>query len=315
MEQRIALSHASSLVAEAILEKLAASSIPTDALVLLDDSRRLGKRLGFRDTHLACADQRDYDFSQAALLLLTEDDAALAAQAEAEGCFVAGHAIAGDLPAAFADSNRAPEVAFNATRLRLAGPALSCLLPALVALNNRCQLTQLNTVLLLSAEFRGKAGIDELATQTINLLNSREAIPAVFPQQIAFNLLAETADRRFSADLARILGNNSYSFTQQSVNVPVFHGFAAAMQLQFGASIGLEDCIACLQGLENVTITNQPASLVSDCNQSFSCVISHLEQTPDQPSCVHFWMLADPLRYGLATNYMHVTEFLLKSFL
>ena len=127
--------------------------------------------------------------------------------------------------------------------------------------------------------------------------------------------LAEISDPLYADDLARILGNSSCFFSLQSINVPVFHGFAAAVQIRFDAATRIEDCVARLQGLEKLVISSQPASPISDCNQSFSCVISHLEQAPDQPSYVQFWMLADPLRYGLATNYMHVTEFLLKSFL
>jgi len=315
MQQRVALSHASSLAAEAILEKLADSSIETDALVLLDVAERAGRRLAFRKTRLSSVDQSDFDFSQCALVLLAEGDAEIVARAESEGCFVASHALPEDIPAVFGGATETPEIPFNSNRVRLAGPALSSLAPALLELNRLSPMAQVNTVLLQSAEFHGKAGVDELASQTINLLNSREVKPAVFPLQIAFNLLAEISDPHFAGDLARILGNNSCFFSLQSINVPVFHGFAAAVQIRFDAATPIEDCIARLQGLENLAITSQPASPISDCNQSFSCVISHLEQAPGQPSQVQFWMLADPLRYGLATNYMHVTEFLLKSFL
>ena len=38
----------------------------------------------------------------------------------------------------------------------------------------------LNVTLLRSAEFHGKAGVDELATQTLNLLNARTVTPSVF---------------------------------------------------------------------------------------------------------------------------------------
>jgi aspartate-semialdehyde dehydrogenase len=111
------------------------------------------------------------------------------------------------------------------------------------------------------------------------------------------------------------LGNNSYSIALQSVNVPVFHGLVAAVQLRFASAISFDDLERRLGGLDKVTVAKASAGLISVNNQSFSCTISHLEQAPNQPSNIQFWMITDPLRYGLANNYVNVTDFLLKSFL
>jgi len=182
-------------------------------------------------------------------------------------------------------------------------------------LNNLNSIDRINITHLRSAEFAGKAGVEELASQTINLLNAREAKASVYPDQIAFNLLATDADPRFAADLNLFLGNNSYSLMQQSINVPVFHGFMAAVQLRFTAEVDFDGAKQRLAGLDKVILKSDLASPISDCNQSFSCVISQLEQAPNQPSSLQFWLIADPMRYGLANNYVNVTDFLLKSFL
>ena len=183
------------------------------------------------------------------------------------------------------------------------------------ALDRLQAIERLNLTLVRSAEFSGRAGVDELASQTINLLNAREARPSVFAEQIAFNMFPQSADTRLGADLSQFLGTISYPPTMQSLNVPVFHGFAAAVQLQFAADIDFIECQKLLAGLENVLVKQASAGPISDCNQSFSCVISHLEQAQDQPSSLQFWLIADPMRYGLANNYVNVVEFLLKSFL
>ena len=316
MEHRIALSHASGVAAEAILEKLAESGITPDSLILLDHESNLGRRLPFAGGNLSLQDQRTFDLSSCALLLMPEADAELESAALHHGCLLVSHAIGSDTPPIFiADKTATPDISYTQTSLRLAGPELSCLLPALLELNRMLPVEQLNMTLLRSAEFHGKAGVDELASQTINLLSSRPAESSVFEQQIAFNLLPGIVDPLIESDLRQIMGNNSYNMGLQSVNVPIFHGLVAALQLRFESSASIDDCQGILEGLDKVIVKKGPASPISDCNQSFSCVISGLEQPLNQPSSLQFWVISDPMRYGLANNYVNVTDFLLKSFL
>ena len=320
MTHQIALSHASSVAAEAILEKLPESGIASDSLVLLDHQSNLGKRIAFGGSHLALLDQQQYDFSNCALLLMPEADAELEASVLQQGCLLVSHAIADQRAPVFigaggiGDSDR-PSISYSETQLRLVGPELSCLLPALTELDKLAGIAQLQVTLMRSTEFRGKAGIDELASQTVSLLSSRDIEPRVYSQQIAFNLLPEATSPQVEADFRHFLGNSSCSIALQTVNVPIFHGLAASVQIGFSAEATLEDCERRLSAVDNLTIKIADSSPISDCNQSFSCVISHLQQAPNQPSNLQFWMVADPMRYGLANNYVNVADFLLKSFL
>ena len=316
MTHRIALSHASGVAAAAILEKLSESGIAPDSLVLLDREPNAGKRLPYGGSHLHLADQSQYDLSTCTLLLMPEADADLEAAALQQGCLLLSHSISDPRPAVFlAADGEGPELSYTETRIRLAGPELSCLLPSLIELDRLAGITQLNITLLRSAEFHGKAGVDELASQTVNLLNGRSVESSVFSQQMAFNLLPEAQDWTVETDLRHYLGTSSYPIALQTVNVPIFHGFVAAVQIQLAEKVVPGDFKKCLSALHNVTIKESGASPISDCNQSFSCVINHLEQAPNQPSSLQFWMVADPMRYGLANNYVNVTDFLLKSFL
>jgi len=316
MEHRIAISHASGIAAEAILEKLPESGIEPDSLFLLEHEANAGKRLAFAGSHLTLQDQHTFDFSSCALVLMPEADAEIEAAALGQGCLLLSHAIERDGPALFmTDAGMQPDISYSETSLRLAGAELSCLLPVLLQLNRNQPVAQLNITLMRSAEFHGKPGVDELASQTINLLSGREARASVFPQQMAFNIFPEAVDTRLNSDLRQFLGTISYSPMLQTLNVPIFHGFAAAVQLRFESEVVLEDCRKLLAALDSVVINKGSASPISDCNQSFSCVISQLEQVPNQASSLQFWMIADPMRYGLANNYVNLTEFLLKSFL
>ena len=316
MEHRVALSHASSLAAEAILERLSESGITSDSLVLLDKELNVGKRLPFGGGYLALQDQNQFDFSSCALLLMPEADPELETVALEQGCLLLGHALESESPALFmGNDGTQPEIPYTQSRLRLPGAEVSCLLPILLELDRLEKIEHLNVTFLRSAEFHGKAGVDELASQTVNLLSSRTVEPSVYTQQIAFNLLPDSIGPNIENDIRHFLGNNSYSIALQSVNVPVFHGLVAAVQLRFASAISFDDLERRLGGLDKVTVAKASAGLISVNNQSFSCTISHLEQAPNQPSNIQFWMITDPLRYGLANNYVNVTDFLLKSFL
>jgi aspartate-semialdehyde dehydrogenase len=316
MSQSIALAHATGFAAEAILEKLPDCGISPDRLVLLDHESKAGKRIAYGGRHLALHDQQQYDLSDCALLLLPQADPALEAAALQQGCLLLGHAIEDQRPAIFIGAGaKEPTFAYSETRLRLASPELACLLPSLVALNKLAEISRLQVTLLRSAEFFGKAGVDELASQAVNLLNARPIESRVYPQQIAFNLIPEPTNSAFAFDIQHFLGNSSYPLSLQTVNVPLFHGFAAAVQLGFASPASMQSCSDCLSALDNMTLTDADSTPISDCNQSFGCVISQLEQAPDQPPNLQFWMVTDPMRYGLANNYVNVLDFLLKSFL
>jgi aspartate-semialdehyde dehydrogenase len=316
MEHRFAISHASGLAAEAILEKLPESGIRPDSLVLLDDESRVGTKLAYASTYLGTVNQHEFDFSQCDVLLMPQFDEIVEQQALAQGCLLLSHVIERDgLPLFVGAALQQPEISYTETSQRLVGAELSCLLPTLLELDRLQPIAQLNITFMRSAEFFGKAGVDELASQTVDLLNSREVKPLIYQQQIAFNILTADVSPEMGSDLHYLLRNSALSTVQQTVNVPAFHGFAAAVQIRFEADVALEDCNRRLSSIENIVLTNEPISLISDCNQSFNCSIGSLHQGSNQPSMLQFWMMADPFRYGLANNYVNVLDFLLKSYL
>ncbi len=315
METRIALAAPTGLAGEAILERLNESGLASDSVVLLDNQAHAGERLAFGNTHLVIEDQADFDFGSCGLVLLPEPDTELVERAAAEGCIVVSHRLPQDEALLFVDGVEDPVLDYTADRFRVASAELSSLLPPLLLLERNFGIESVNLTLLHSAEFFGKAGVEELATQTISLLNARPAEHSVFPAQLAFNLLPRPGDPGLLADLRSVLVNNSYTAMQQSVTVPLFHGFVAAVQVRLVAAFDLGDVERCLSGDDRLQIRTDLASPIADCNQSFSGIITQLETNPEQPQDLQFWMLADPLRYGLANNYVNVTEFLLKSFL
>lgn len=315
-EARVVLTHAGSLAAQAILEKLPESGLAPDSLILLDDESSAGTKLGYGDTYLQVQDQQDYSFEDCGLVLMPEYDASIESKLSNLDALLVSHTADSDGAVVYV-ANRDAEinVSYTQASVRLAGPELSCLMGVLPDLHQAFDISRCNLVFLRSAEASGKAAVDELAGQTIELLNGREAIPSIFPLQIAFNMFPASQISHLDADLVKLLGKSEISSIHQVINVPVFHGLAISVQLEFAKEVSLAECRAIFNKKNTVQLSDVHASPISDCNQSFSCVINQLEEVENNAKCIRFWVVVDPMRYGLANNYVHVTDILLKSYL
>ncbi len=315
-DARIALTHADSLAAQAILEKLPESGLAPDSLILLGDESSAGTKLGYGDTYLQVQDQQDYSFEGCGLVLMPEYDASIESKLTSQDALLVSHTVDSDGAVVYAP-NRDVEinVSYTQASVRLAGPELSCLMGVLPDLHQAFEISRCNLVFLRSAEASGKAAVDELAGQTIELLNGREAVPSVFPLQIAFNMFPASQISHLDADLVKLLGKSEISCIHQVTNVPVFHGLAISVQLEFANEVSLSESRAIFDKMSAVQLSDGYSSPISDCNQSFSCVINQLEGVENNAKSIHFWVVVDPMRYGLANNYVHVTDILLKSYL
>ena len=317
MEQgRIAITHAGESLAEAILEKLTESGLDHESIVLLGDESKVGVKLAFGGSYLAVEDQHEFDYSNCSLVLLTQHDDEIASKLKSESALVLSHVHGDGQALIYAASNNIElDISYTQQNIQLVSAELACLLGVLPALHAHTAISTINTTFLRSVESKGKAGVDELAGQTVELLNGRDITPSVYPLQIAFNIIPTTSIPAFNDDLARLLGDNNIECAHQIIDVPVFHGLGVAVQLSFQSNVDLKQCEKILKKLDNVICTTTASSPITDCNQSFNCTISGLEQALNQPNKLQFWLVADPLRYGLTSNYVNVVDILLKSFL
>ncbi|MFT5226089.1 MAG: aspartate-semialdehyde dehydrogenase [Polaribacter sp.] len=317
MEQgKIAITHASESLAEAILEKLTESGLGAESVVLLGDESKAGVKLAFGSNYLTVEDQHEFDYSTCSLVLLTQRDDEIASKLESQSALVLSHVHGDGRGLIYAASKNAElDISYTQQNIQLVSAEIACLLGVLPALHAHTAISTINTTFLRSVESKGKAGVDELANQTVELLNGRDVISAVYPLQIAFNIIPAIPIPCFNDDLARFLGDDDIECAHQIIDVPVFHGLGIAVQLSFQSKVDLSQFEKILKELDNVVYKTTTSSPITDCNQSFNCTISELVQVANQPNRIQFWLVADPLRYGLTANYVNVVDILLKSFL
>lgn len=313
---RIALTHASGLFAQALLEQMAIAGIAADAVLLLDSEEQAGHRVPYADTHLVVQDQYASDYDNLSAVLLLEADAELQSLLEHADCFVISHHGPEELPARYVgDVSMVAGLLEQPGRIRLVPAELATLLSVMLPLHQLHGIQAMQLVNVLSASVYGKPGVEELASQTISLLNSQDIHSDIFPLQLAFNMIPFDAAELSAWQLSDLLGDDDIDYSVQQILVPAFHGLAMAVTLQSEKPIELDRQIEQWQALPGIEVIQKVASPLTHCNAGLKIVITGLQHPQNDANRLQFWIIADSIKNGLIQNYLHILDFLLKSYL
>ncbi|MBT4078362.1 MAG: hypothetical protein HOE78_17450 [Gammaproteobacteria bacterium] len=313
---KIAVTHASGLLAEALLERMAESGIKSDSVILLDREQQAGNRLSYGDTYLTVEDQYEYDYEDLAAVLLLEPDAELESLLQHADCFVISHHVDKVNNSVFTpeitEESNLPE---QPCTLKLASAELSTLLLVTKVIENNFGLKSLNVVNVFSSSFYGKTGVEELASQTISLLNSQDAKSTVFPLQLAFNMIPDGDESIVEEQLVSALQADDLKCSVQNILVPAFHGLSISVSLKMNSEVDIEKISSLLNEQQGIRIVEQTISPLTDCKTGSDVLISGLYQPQNDFNRLQFWIVADSVRNGLIQNYLNMLEILLKSYL
>jgi aspartate-semialdehyde dehydrogenase len=164
-------------------------------------------------------------------------------------------------------------------------------------------------------------GIEELETQTTNLLSFRPIEQAVFGQQVAFNLVSEQQDggkphlddvRTSTArDVARLLDGHAPVPAIQFVQVPVFYGYAFAAYAEFDSAPHAEQLESAFTslGVKIAAPGDAAPTNISVAGES-NIHLARIQADPNVAMGVWLWGVADNLRFA-ATNAVRIAEELL----
>lgn len=316
MQARIAVTFAGSLLAEALLEQMAQSGISSEAIVLLDQSEESGARLAYGDTYLTTLDQNEYDYENLVVVLLLQEDAELESLLQHADCYVVSHHPSEQsAPVLMMDGDDSSAIPQQPCPIKLPTADMAILMSVVRPLQGLSELFSLQVVNVLSAASYGKPAIDELASQTIELLNGRNVNSSVFPLQLAFNMLPVKEKGAMQEHLPMLLGSQDIKCSSQSIVVPAFHGICMSVAIEFSQKTQIKQIKSLLKQLPGVDLINQPVSPLTHCKSGTNLQIFDLFQPQKDAKRLQFWVISDWVRNGLVQNYLNVTEILLKSYL
>jgi aspartate-semialdehyde dehydrogenase len=164
-------------------------------------------------------------------------------------------------------------------------------------------------------------GIQELASQSVALLNSHVPKKKVFKEQIAYNILSHTGptdargfrpdELRVAAEVRRVLGRPDFPLSMSFVQAPVFHTYSIMTYVE----LDREADIAALEALFREGAVFKLGSFREGCPASSVTVsgkdeifVGQIKTEAANPRAAWIWLVADNLTRGSALNAFELAK-------
>ena len=195
------------------------------------------------------------------------------------------------------------------------GVIVGCTIAAALA-----KFSPLRTVAMLfpPVSERDQAAVDELESQTTNLLSFRPITQNIFDAQVAFNLLAGYGEESkpsfhevrssIARDVAHYAGERAHPPAIQLVQAPVFYGYAFAAFAEFSAPPALEQLELAFAnvGAKVAAPGDPPPTNISVAGEN-EIHLARIEPDANVPNGIWIWGVADNLRLS-AVNAVRIAE-------
>ncbi len=334
----VAVVGATGAVGETMLEILAERDFPVNTVYPLASARSAGKKIAFKGKQLTVQDLEAFDFSQVQIGLFSAGASVsekYAPKAAAAGCVVidntSQYRYDEDIPLVVPEVN--PEAIRDYTsRGIIANPNCSTIqmLVALKPIQDAAGLERINVCTYQAVSGTGKEAIEELATQTAQLLNGKDAVARVYPKQIAFNVLPHIdvfqdngytrEEMKMVWETRKIMGDDSIQVNPTAVRVPVFYGHSEAVHIETRDKLTADQARDLLSSSPGIVVLDDrkdggyPTAVTEGANQD-PVYVGRIREDISHPRGLDMWVVADNVRKGAALNSIQIAEMLVKEYL
>ena len=334
----VAVVGATGAVGETMISILEERNFPVGKVYALASERSAGKRIPFKDGSLVVEDLASFDFSKVQIGLFSPGasvSAEYAPKAAAAGCVVIDNTSQfrydDDIPLVVPEVN--PEkVADYKNRGIIANPNCSTIqmLVALKPIYDAVGISRINVATYQAVSGTGKEAIEELASQTANLLNARPVTPSVYPKQIAFNVLPQIdvfmdngytkEEMKMVWETRKIMGDDSIQVNPTAVRVPVFFGHSEAVHIETRDKITAAQVRELLSKAPGVTIVDErvnggyPTAVTESAGED-DVFVGRIREDISHPNGIDLWVVGDNVRKGAALNSVQIAEVLIRDYL
>lgn len=334
----IAVVGATGAVGEAMLTVLQERQFPIAHLFPLASERSAGKTIEFDGQGYEVLDLATFDFTDIDIALFSAGGVVskeFAPIAVAAGCVVIDNTsyfrYDDDIPLVVPEVNAA-RIAQYTNRGIIANPNCSTIqmLVALKPLYDAVGINRINVATYQAVSGTGKKAIRELVSQVGELINGRPIKPAVYPQQIAFNVLPhidEFQDNGYTREemkmvweTQKILEDDLILVNPTAVRVPVLYGHAEAVHVELKAPLSAQDARQLLAKAPGVKVIDDIAKAkyptpFQHATGHDEVFVGRIRNDISHPCGLNLWVVADNIRKGAATNAVQIAEILYKEYL
>ena len=334
----VAVVGATGAVGETMISILEERNFPVGKVYALASERSAGKRIPFKDGSLVVEDLASFDFSKVQIGLFSPGasvSAEYAPKAAAAGCVVIDNTSQfrydDDIPLVVPEVN--PEkVAEYKNRGIIANPNCSTIqmLVALKPIYDAVGISRINVATYQAVSGTGKEAIEELASQTANLLNAKPVTPSVYPKQIAFNVLPQIdvfmdngytkEEMKMVWETRKIMGDDSIQVNPTAVRVPVFFGHSEAVHIETIRKITADQVRELLSKAPGVTLVDErvnggyPTAVTESAGED-DVFVGRIREDISHPNGIDLWVVGDNVRKGAALNSVQIAEVLIRDYI
>ena len=329
---------ATGAVGEVMISILEERQFPVGKLYPVASSRSAGKRIQFKGQSLVIEDLEQFDFSKAQIGLFSPGasvSAIYAPRAGQAGCVVVDNTSQfrqdKDIPLVVPEVNP-HAIAQYRPRNIIANPNCSTIqmLVALKPIYDAVGIERINVATYQSVSGTGKEAIEELATQTAQLLNGKSITPEVYPKQIAFNALPHIdvfmengytkEEMKMVWETRKIFEDEKILVNPTTVRVPVFYGHSEAVHIETRDKITADQARELLQKAPGVVVIDkrEPGGYptpVTDAAGKDPVYVGRIREDISHPRGLNLWVVSDNIRKGAALNSIQIAEILIKEHL
>jgi aspartate-semialdehyde dehydrogenase len=334
----VAVVGATGAVGETMLSILAQRKFPVGKVYALASERSAGKRVQFGDKYLTVENLADFDFSKVQIGLFSPGasvSAVYAPKAAAAGCVVIDNTSQfrydEDIPLVVPEVNP-HAVAMYKNRGIIANPNCSTIqmLVALKPIHDAVGIERINVATYQAVSGTGKEAIEELASQTANLLNGKPIKAEVYPKQIAFNVIPQIdvfmdngytkEEMKMVWETKKIMGDDSILVNPTCVRVPVFYGHSEAVHIETREKITAEQARELLRKAPGVEVLDEhvpggyPTAVTEAANHD-ATYVGRIREDVSHPRGLNLWVVSDNVRKGAALNSVQIAELLIRDYL
>ena len=172
----------------------------------------------------------------------------------------------------------------------------------------------------------GAAAMDELVTQTKDLMAFRDPKVEVYPYQIAFNLLPHigsfneggdcSEEVKIARETRKILESPALRLTATTVRVPVLRCHSEAVNVELERPLKSNEARAALAAMPGMIVYDDPSKklypMPLDATGKDEVYVGRIREDESVVNGLNLWVVSDNLRKGAALNAVQIAECLVK---
>ena len=329
-QYKVAVVGATGAVGEVMLSILKERNFPVGELVALASERSAGTKVEFGNHDVVVQDLATFDPAGIEIALFSAGGSIskeYAPKFAAAGAVVIDNSSAfrydDDVPLVVTEVN--PEQARQRPRGIIANPNCSTmqLLVALAPIHRKAGIERLNIATYQSVSGTGRKALEELGRQTAGLLNFQTVEPAVYPVQIAFNVIPHggdftdngytTEEMKLVWETRKILGDDAIRVNATVVRVPVFYGHSEAVNVETRVKLSAKEARTLLEAAPGVEVVDEHGdggypTPVTHASGHDAVYVGRIRDDLSHERGLNLWVVSDNIRKGAALNAVQIAE-------